>query len=148
MTDRFSPEYIKFILSDEASVLQERWKVNIGNWFCTSDGASLWLVTAVFREGIEAFNTSRSFSWPYQPDEFGKDELAEVQWLPSLTDLLDMIEEAGYWWSTSLDYDGDDRWYTISAGSIEAGGYIENDHEDRMAAAATLAVRVLEEGKE
>ena len=145
MTERFSPEYIAFILSDEAKVLQGQWKEPvIGDWALVFPKSTLGGVTGlVVRMGVG--------QWRHTTLRFGDgcegdfNHRVQLCWLPTLTDSLDMIEEAGYWWSTGLDYDGDDKWYTISAGSIEDEGYIENDHKDRMLAAAKLAVRVLEE---
>ena len=156
MTERFSPEYIAFILSDEAKGLQKQWEPAVCDWCLAGNTVAAEGLGYVARWQVADDNGSHRTTWVVvvTPDSGigyiggGSQELIRqgFVWLPTLTDSLDMIEEAGFWWSTGLDYDydGDDRWYNISAGSIEAGGRMENDDEDRMLVAAKLAVRVLE----
>ena len=132
MTERFSPEYKAFILSDDASVLQKGHEWNLGDWFVHRETESIGLLAI-------------------KPDDkilFVKKEA--ISWLPTLTDLLDMIEEAGWHWerhgpallaARCLGYHEDTDEYEYETIREDIQG------EDTILAAAKLAVRVLE-GKE
>ena len=142
MTERFSPEYIAFILSDEASVLQQQWKkrgVRKGDWAwdAGTETGKVRLVTSIDTH-------THSGSLDFVLDGVAKRWTAEVDWLPTLTDLLGMIEEADWEWSRNPE-----AWHawkpTPVRGTAEKWASIK-DTEDILAA-ATLAVRVLE-GKE
>ena len=139
MTERFSPEYIKFILSDEAKVLQEGHEIAVGEyrvltahfkddrpWIVTS-GSGIGLTV----QGVCADGSTLGCLYAQE----------RSRWLPTLTDLLGMIkgktsDDIGIHYDPPLD-----EWYAIKGGDIIA---VEKDKE---LAAAKLAVRVLE-GKE
>ena len=141
MTERFSPEYKAFILSDEAKVLQGQWKkrgVQIGDWV-DARGFGQDAVGVIYASGglsddhwavgLPELSTGR-------PDI----HIHWLRWLPTLTDSLDMIEEAGWEWARSPGI-----WHawkpTPVQGTAETWVSV-NDTEDILAA-AKLAVRVL-----
>lgn len=84
MEERFSQEYIDYILSDEAECLQERWEPKVGDWYTFRPRRTVNLL-----EG-----------WELKPlielDPAGRQEKAQVWWLPALWDLLNMIYDAGW----------------------------------------------------
>lgn len=162
MTERFSPEYIAFILSDEAKVLQRQWEPSIGDIFIIRDGdGARFLVVDSYepkhphkRWAIESVYLS-----VYGPDDgdllVHKERVSSATvWLPTLTDSLDMIEEAGWRISRGSQYLVQEKmWYWLRAGrighaTIEIGpNTVESGERSWILAAAKLAVRVLE-GKE
>ena len=74
MDEQFSREYIAFMLSDEAKVLREKWEPKEGDRFAMGD-SYIGLV---------------SHSW-------GR-ICTGTAWLPSLFQLIRIIESAGYTW--------------------------------------------------
>ena len=139
MTERFSPEYKAFILSDEAKVLQEELRFERG--------------ARVIITSTEPINELGILI----EREFGGDQwrifiprVGRIAWwvtssllrFPSLTDLLGMIEERVEGWSMSHSKDypkGFAYQYSTEYGVIEING-----SDNLLLAAAKLAVRVLE----
>ena len=158
MTERFSPEYIKFIL--EASVLQGQWKEPAGGDWCVIDvGYQALVIEKWYENGRLVLGTVEDWGDHKRNDSQYADE---VVWLPTLSDLLDMIiqgvreTEWGDWPKRPaeiiLGFDwGSQEWYADVMGG-HANALLEGQHGeeffDAELAAATLAVRVLEEGKE
>lgn len=139
---RFSPEYIKFIFSDEASVLQEQWKPRLGDWVLW--GQHLGLVTFVPSGTFVPVTGTKYLRVKFPNQRATSKKSEDLSWLPTLSDLLDMIEEAGWDWMRSVSGEWsawDDRTNIPKLHNVYERG-------DRLLAAAKLAVRVLEEGKE
>ena len=136
MTERFSPAYIAFILSDEAKVLQGHLpREGEGVWFIqrwlVEVGPSDWSEPHVLGED------DTSYILDYEDYE----DLEYVV-LPTLTDLLGMIEEAG--WRVGLD--DTDVGYSFCSYKVSksVGPIVFSQEGERLLAAAKLAVRVLE----
>lgn len=125
MTDQFSPEYKAYLLSDEAKGLQHFWQRKEGDRFAMGKDY-VGLVT---------------HPWKGQHDE--------ATWLPTLWDLTQIIEWAGYSWTMGHYCEDGPAWYVANAvvSGEELGPLLEAEEwEDVMLAAAKLAVRTIESG--
>jgi hypothetical protein len=113
MTDQFSPEYIAYILSDEAKGLQRLWNVQPGDWYVRPT------------ESVPELVTGMILSWDF----------TACIWLPTLWQLLQIIERAGWGWIR----DKQGRWtgYRPKHVAIRVSG------SEDMLAAAKLAVRAI-----
>jgi len=153
----FRPEYIKFILSDEAKVLQKLWKPRVRDVFTMRDGdGALGMVVCA----SEPFGTVKlwridwfwlSPDWGLEWDDSaisetvgGKND-AKV-WLPTLWQLVKMIEGTGYRVGFSTDYESATRLEYLYWLSAQCAGlpYVDAKSTDLMLAAAKLAVRAVE----
>lgn len=124
MTDQFSQEYISFILSDEAKALQE--KPERGQWVWCRHLGVVTLVTGV---GCDGSQTTEGYLYD-----------AETTLLPTLHDLLRVIEGVGWKWSRKPSRW--DAWIpTVVPLTAKEWAMIENTED--MLAAAKLAVRAL-----
>jgi len=121
--EQFSPEYIRFLQSDEAKALQGLWKPRIGDW--------------AYGSGVVHLRYKIDRDGSYFATESGESTfLGQLHWLPTLQQLLQIIERAGWDWSR-LD---DGTWRIHKPGY----GTHEEWHLPDMLAAAKLAVRALE----
>jgi hypothetical protein len=143
----FSQEYIDFILND-GQCLQKLWKFgnyNIGD--CVWINGRVGVVAALDSrdyfsdEGVRVF--AIFFERPDVPLGDPKPEVWQrhsLAWLPSLRQLLQIIEGAGYVvkLTTLVRRDGTLR-YHIEAADYKAEDYIDEIESDLMLAAAKLA---------
>jgi len=113
MDEQFSQEYIAFMLSDEAKVLREKWEPKEGDRFAMGD-SYIGLV---------------SHSW-------GRICTGTV-WLPSLFQLIRIIEGAGWEWRR---FGGLFLGWPHKPPTQEPIGF---DDKDIMLAAAQLAARAV-----
>lgn len=123
MTDRFSNDYIKFILSDE--VLQRGHVWGNGDWFVHRETKQIGLLAM-------------------DPDDeimFVKEEA--IDWLPTLSDLLGMIEGAGC--KYRLGSSGGGGYIAVAVKDEPKTPIYSARAEDEQLAAAKLAVRAVEE---
>ena len=135
MPDQFSSEYIDYMFSDGAEVLQGKWSPKIGDCFVATE-----VFEEVYSDGllevepgmVELLHGSWSL-YDQTPQEVGR-------WLPTLWDLLRIIEGAGWEWSHNPGI-----WQawkpTPVRGTAEKWASIK-DTED-MLSAAKLAVKAL-----
>ena len=125
--------YIKYLQAHPAvwEALQEEWKPRAGDWY-----SEKWY------EEEQLIGTNRHLT-----HLIANGVNAWAKWLPTLTDLLGMIEEAGWAWEKRLDgtveahreigyHEEYDQYEYESTGNIYGGGI--------MRTFAKLAVRVLE----
>lgn len=153
-TNQFSQEYIDYILSDDAKALQEVWRrdgVSEGDDCVGTNGDTSGLRGIVHRHRLKmtdggmatGFAVSENLDgilhWYCNKDKHIPEDWA---WLPSLHDLLRIIEGAGWQWSRSPAHW--EAWRPASAAigdAVKEWAIIE-DTED-MLAAARLAVRAI-----
>jgi len=91
--DEHSQEYISFMCSDEAACLHKQWQrrgVHKGDWVwdAGTEAGKVRLVTSVT-------STESSAGVSFIIDGWAKRWTAEVTWLPSLFQLIRIIEGAG-----------------------------------------------------
>ena len=141
MTDQFSQEYIDYIL--KAKALQALWEPAVGDWVYGSryerrmhmviesrTEHEVEVVTGVGCDGVQTPKTYRNHDG--------------VLWLPTLFQLIRVIEGARYWWRWRLAYDGEKR-YEMRIGKLKGHGQAwDSADDDLMLAAAQLAVRAVE----
>jgi len=153
MTERFSPEYIKFVTESEA--IQALWRkrdVRPGDYISLPTTGSIWLITRLVADGWKAMCVIADIAG--EEHLLLADKRVYVRWLPTLSDLLDMLEEAGWSWNAH-HIPGDEgvpTWgYTVGAIRITdfwASDWdaVENSEveSDKELAAARLLARVLE----
>jgi hypothetical protein len=124
MTDQFSPEYIEFVR--KAKCLQDEWRPKAGDTVL----AQPWEIT-----GLEW--------WSAPAQQVGElEEDGELFWLPTLWDLLQIIEGAGCTWERD-----EEEWTLWGPGDntyASAAEWLDENDNDDMLAAAKLAVRALE----
>lgn len=132
VTDQFSQEYIDYILSDEAKALQERDGWQLGDWCYDQVTTQVLLVS----------------------HSDGKMYASDI-WLPTLWDLVRIIEGAGWDWTVMSGWTSNDEgFYQLQSGkATEACAHTRDSYDwhtvesgeqsDVMLAAAKLAVRAL-----
>ena len=138
MTEQFSQEYKAFMQSDEAKGLQALWVPAAGDWVLLThrgEGVPNCLGTMDDRKDW--------VDWAREALKY-----RDVTWLPTLFQLIRVIEGAGYDWKLqgSMRRKGT-RVYSMSA---EQDGpdildYLSEIDKDLVLAAAQLAVRAVEE---
>lgn len=136
---RFSQQYIDFVSRPEFQALLD-WQPKVGDWFLSLDSGCPRVV-----------GNQNEVQW------LPSTNLAEwTRWLPTLSDLLSMLEEAGWSWNAH-HIPGDEgtptRGYTL--GAIRITDFWASDYDayedsrvekDKELAAARLFERVV--GKE
>lgn len=149
MPDQFSSEYVDYILSDEAKALQEKWEPRIRDVFIIRDGGGaqfLVVGTLAPEHPFKHWLVDYVYLSPYGPDS-GELVTADARisdrtvWLPTLHDLLRIIEGAGWEWSRNPGI-----WQawrpTPVRGTADKWATIKNTED--LLSAAKLAVRALE----
>ena len=131
MTNQFTPEYIQYILSDEAKGLQE---------LLSRSGEGVWFI-----ECCQDDLVSGEWSKPHVLDEdnptyilhYEDYEDMEFVIVPTLFDLISIIEGAGWRWQRDMD----GKWLIVKGAEYHrADGWKDGD----MLAAAKLAERAVE----
>jgi hypothetical protein len=142
---QFTPEYIQYILlSDEAKGLQELWEPDLGDHVRDVNGDLVIVVGTAKAGGLWVLDLMDEEGTIYDAHS------SMVAWLPTLRDLLQVVEGAGYdvlyeGWTE----DGERRHSFTAARPAEAKpswseAFIDVGWEtDRMLAAARLAVRAI-----
>ena len=142
MTERqFTPEYIAYMQSDEAKALQALWKPAVGDWVYGSryerrmhmviesrTEHEVEVVTGVGCDGVQTPKTYRNHDG--------------VLWLPTLFQLIRVIEGATDQWSI-------ERYPSTVSDNLQVWirgiGFSAVPGSDLLLAAAQLAVRAVEE---
>jgi len=126
MTEQqFTPEYIEFMRGDEAKVLQQVWKPRWGD-FVHGGG----MVHVRYKDDLEGTH--------YATESGGLAYLGYFCWLPTLYDLLRIIEEVEWEWRKTAEH-------LIGYPRAHPSKVEFCDDKDLMLAAAKLAVRALTE---
>ena len=138
---QFTPGYIAYILSDEAKVLQAGHELKCWDFFVW-DGV-IYVVTGVGCDGIYAAKADGrgKASWLNVEEDLSGREL----WLPTLFQLIGVIEGAGWWWRIRVALRGDKKYEMAAAKPGVSGFRVRHTIEsDLLLAAAQLAVRAVE----
>lgn len=155
MTDQFSQEYTDYVLSDEAKALQEKWEPGVGDWlifnaneYCHRMDAGNHIATvcevlergAGLHWGFHVRDTSPSKGWG--PHRLVSAKGQDACWLPTLWDLLQIIEGAGWEWSRKPG-----RWdaWKPTEVPLTASSWSMVENTEDMLAAAKLAVKALKD---
>ena len=129
---QFTPEYIAFMQSDEAKALQDDCEIVIGSHIVADDGgvAVVTDVHCILPEPAEfvAVHMQNGMAFGGCVDD--------VTWLPTLFQLIRVIEEAGWGWQRTID----GRWLIKTCSDY----YTVSAKGDDVFAAAQLAVRAVE----
>ena len=139
MTEQqFTPEYIEFILSDEAKGLQGLWEPAVGDW-CWHNEHKLSLIygtdlPASSETDIASISEEGRLHYIYL-----RPYLGDVTWLPTLFQLLCIIEGAGWEWERLRD----GKWRLFRKDWLVATLACD-DVDDDVLAAAKLAVKAVE----
>jgi len=135
MDEQFTPEYVKFILSNEAKVFQEK---KLRDW----PGAGSWVWLNGKARLVRGLDKQRAriligAAWY---------AIEDIKWLPSLRDLLRIIEGAEWRWKVQRSKRRDLVRYVVSAsrGDFADFEFIEEIESDTMLAAAKVAARAVE----
>ena len=140
MDEQFSQAYKDFMRSDEAQVLQKHLDIHFGTAILAPVMGHdvIVFVTEVEHDPSAACDFYAIFEGSGTPNAFLRED---VTVLPSLRDLLRIIEGAGYRVAFSTVYEGAKRVYWLSAKRAES--YIDEIESDLMLAAAKLAARAV-----
>ena len=133
MTEQFSQEYIEFMQSDEAKVLQAGHELKCWDFFVWE--GEIYVVTGLGCDGIYAAKADGrgKASWLNAEEDLSGREL----WLPILSQLIGVIEGAGWEWRR---FAGLFLGWPHKPPIEEPVGF---DDKDIMLAAAQLAVRAI-----
>jgi hypothetical protein len=178
MTDQFTPEYKAFVCSDEAKGLQKEWEPKVGDWcWNLSHGQKqvdaeyyqlnkLYLVTDYdLGNRDDEYEENWGSQWVlHAPTEQGptwidktitdqREITDNFVWLPTLWQLLQIIEGAGWEWhrtAADLEMNANNqivvKEFALLAMRTGADGTVMREVEtggDTMLAAARLAVRAI-----
>ena len=145
MTEQqFTPEYIAYMQSDEAKALQDDCEIVIGSHIVADDGgvAVVTDVHCILPEPAEfvAVHMQNGMAFGGCVDD--------VTWLPTLFQLIRVIEGTGYYDGSDVDRvfmitgpsEDDPTW---CVGDFDGNSYYAD--KDLMLCAAKIAVRAVEE---
>ena len=144
MDEQFTPEYVKFILSNEAQCLQKHIDIQLGTVVYSEHIDRMAAVSEVLEDpdntNADFYATFEKYS---QQSGLRRDEVIV---LPSLRDLLRIIEGAEWRWKVQRSKRRDLVRYVVSAsrGDFADFEFIEEIESDTMLAAAKVAARAVE----
>ena len=144
MDEQFTPEYVKFILSNEAQCLQKHIDIQLGTVVYSEHIDRMAAVSEVLEDpdntNADFYATFEKYS---QQSGLRRDEVIV---LPSLRDLLRIIEGTEWRWKVQRSKRRDLVRYVVSAsrGDFADFEFIEEIESDTMLAAAKVAARAVE----
>ena len=172
MTEQqFTPEYIAYMQSDEAKALQALWVPAVCDWCVATDKVAAQGLGYVARWQVPDDSGSHRTTWVVvvTPDSgtgyISGGSQARIRenfvWLPTLFQLIRVIEGAGYVWERRVASStiGDKcspsgglmlvpkrwAWFAFRAEEIKLPLKAEEEDGQTLLAAAQLAVRAVEE---